>query len=302
MKNEFLAILIAIISLTCIFTFAACNADAGHGTMQTSGEATNAETEGEVTNAETEEETLKPSEGLEFLSNNDGTCCVQGIGSCKDSDIVIPSTSPGGLRVTSIGKEAFADNADIKSVIIPKSITDISKGAFLNCTSLTSVTMSDGVASIGDHAFYRCTALTSITLPDSVTSIGTEAFTYCISLESISIPDGITSIGSNAFRACPSIKPNEYDNAYYLGNADNPYIILVVAKNNSVTSCIINGSAKFIRPNAFAYCPNLTSVTFVNTSGWQAGSTSISPADIANTSTAATYLKDNYCSIAWTRG
>ena len=33
---------------------------------------------------------------LEFVSNGDGTCYVAGIGTCTDTDIVIPSTSPEG--------------------------------------------------------------------------------------------------------------------------------------------------------------------------------------------------------------
>lgn len=39
---------------------------------------------------------LKPSEGLNFESNGDGTCTLIGIGICKDSDVVIPAESPEG--------------------------------------------------------------------------------------------------------------------------------------------------------------------------------------------------------------
>ena len=34
-----------------------------------------------------------PGQGLSFTSNGDGTCYVSGIGSCTDTDIVIPSVS-----------------------------------------------------------------------------------------------------------------------------------------------------------------------------------------------------------------
>ncbi len=40
---------------------------------------------------------LIPSEGLQFISNGDGTCYVNGIGTCADSDVVIPNMSPEGI-------------------------------------------------------------------------------------------------------------------------------------------------------------------------------------------------------------
>ena len=46
----------------------------------------------------------RPTKGLEalnFTSNGNGTCYVSGIGTCKDTDIVIPSVY-NGMRVTSI--------------------------------------------------------------------------------------------------------------------------------------------------------------------------------------------------------
>lgn len=44
------------------------------------------------------------SEGLEFISNGDGTCYVAGIGNCTDTDIIIPKVSPSEDKVTKIGK------------------------------------------------------------------------------------------------------------------------------------------------------------------------------------------------------
>ena len=42
----------------------------------------------------------KYSEGLKFTSNGDGTCSVSGIGTCTDTEIVIPPVSPMGDAVT----------------------------------------------------------------------------------------------------------------------------------------------------------------------------------------------------------
>lgn len=52
---------------------------------------------------------------------------------------------------------------------------------------------------------------------------------------------------------------------------------------------------------AFAGCSSLTGVTFENTSGWTAGGTSLSSADLADPSTAAEYLKEIYNDSEWER-
>ena len=190
--------------------------------------------------------------------------------------------------VTSIGNSAFNGCSRLTSVTIGNSVTSIGDGAFLRCSSLTSVTIGSGVTSIGENAFCYCYSLTSVTIPDSVTSIGRSAFNICSSLTSVTIPDSVTSIGSYAFYGCSrltsvtignsvtsvgdyafyycsSLKYNEYDNAYYLGNNSNPYLWLIKAKNTSITSCTIHDNAKFIYSDAFDGCSSLTSINYSGT-------------------------------------
>ena len=54
--------------------------------------------------------------GLAFTSNGDGTCYVSGKGICTDTDIIIPSVSPDGDSVTSIGFSAFYGCTALKDV------------------------------------------------------------------------------------------------------------------------------------------------------------------------------------------
>ena len=121
----------------------------------------------------------------------------------------------------------------------------------------------DGVTSISDAAFAFCSNLTSVTIPESVTSIGDYAFSGCSGLTSVTIPNSVTSIGNNAFDI-DNLQYNEYDNAYYLGNDENPYVCLVKAKSTDLTSCEINSKCKIIYQEAFSGCTKLTSMVIPN--------------------------------------
>ncbi len=200
-------------------------------------------------------------QGLLFITKDDGTYAVA-IGDAKNlSRIEIPATYKGA-PVTEIGRFE-GPNPILKEVIIPDSVTSIDVYAFNACGALTSIEFAENskLTSIGNCAFQNCTSLTSITIPDGVTSIGDSAFYNCNSLTSITIPDSVTSIDDGAFEGCESLMYNEYDNAYYLGNSTNPYMVLVKAKDTSITSCTINADTKFIYTSAFEGCTDLASVT-----------------------------------------
>ena len=94
--------------------------------------------------------------GLEYTLNAEGdSYSVTGIGTCTDTDIVIPSTY-NGLPVTSIGEYSFQCCENIFSVTIPNSVRNIEKRAFDRCHSLMSVVIGESVLSIGDCAFLSC--------------------------------------------------------------------------------------------------------------------------------------------------
>ena len=167
---------------------------------------------------------------------------VIGIGTVKDSDIIIPSKYCG-YPVTKIGNYAFESCSSLTSIIIPNSVTSIGYGAFIY-SSLKSITLpfvgntKDGVTNthfgyifgaishsyneqqvsktlneviitggekVDSFAFDCCSSLTSITISGSVTSIGDYAFSSCRNLSSVTLGDNVASIGYCAFYWCTSL-------------------------------------------------------------------------------------------------
>lgn len=134
-------------------------------------------------------------------------------------------------------------------------------------------TSNDGVRYILNDGKATVNALTkktgeTLTIPDcvtykdvayQVTSISNQAFAYG-EFKSISLPASIVSVGKKIFVGCSDSIYNEYDNALYVGNSANPYMILVKNKKSDITSCTINADAKIIAPEAFEYCRSLGSI------------------------------------------
>ena len=236
---------------------------------------------------------LGPSEGLEFTLNSDeNSYSVSGMGTCTDTDIIIPSIY-NNLPVTSIGDEAFRncdslttvtfeENSQLTtigsyafeycdsliSITIPSSVTTIGDEAFRNCLSLTNITIPSSVTTIGNRAFGNCDSLMSITIPSGVTSIDRNAFSHCDSLTSIIIPSSVTSIGDEAFRNCDSLTSITVDinNKYYKDVDGNLYTkdgktLIQYAIGKKDASFIIPDGVASICNYAFSHCDSLTAIT-----------------------------------------
>ena len=159
-----------------------------------------------------------------------------------------------------INSRAFVDCVYLTSIKLPDNVTSIGCYTFSGCSGLTNITIPDSVTTIGDYAFSNCSSLTSIIIPDHVTSIGDYTFDGCKNLTNIEIPDSITSVGEWTFSHC-LLKYNKYGNARYLGNKQNPYVVLIDIMDSTVESVDINSNTKVIYEDAISCCKKLKNIT-----------------------------------------
>ena len=113
-----------------------------------------------------------------------------------------------------IGKEAFRDAEDLKSIRMPDSLEYIGESAFEGCRKLEEVALSEKASKlfIRPRAFYGCASLLTIDFPhtpgkDSRLSVRIDslAFANCTSLAAIDLHDEVFEVGNRTFENCTSL-------------------------------------------------------------------------------------------------
>ena len=98
----------------------------------------------------------------------------------------------------------------------------------------------------------KSTDITSCSINNKCKVIADYAFCNCGNLTSVTVPNSVLNIGKGIFEECHNLQLTELDNALYLGNTDNPYLVLIKADPSSNTdSCEINTNCRFIYDRAF---------------------------------------------------
>lgn len=238
-----------------------------------------------------EEKALAGSQGLAYaLVGN--TYEVTGIGTCTDSDIVIPRTY-NGLPVSAVNEGAFNGYTAIVSLVLGDRITTIEANAFRNCTSLTKVTLSESVSNIADGAFNGCTLLDDVyyngdlmgwlniefkgatanpmnngtnlyiagelvenlRIPDNVIIIPPYSFVNCKSIKTLDVHDSVRAIDAHAFENCAELVTVQ------LGNEVNSIATYAFSNCTKIKEVVIPDNVRIIGAYAFNKCTSVESFT-----------------------------------------
>lgn len=186
------------------------------------------------------------SEGLEFKSLGNGTCYVSGIGSCRDSFIILPKTSHYGEEVVGIGDYAFKNCKFIKCVEISENLRFIGAYAFYG-TGIVNAYIPPETEQIGDYAFCNCSELENITV-DSFNTVYSDidgilcdksmkkiiCYPQGKNANTLYVPSDIEEIKTMAFYNCDAVKVINYN-----GSASSFRRIKVGAGNENFENAVV---------------------------------------------------------------
>lgn len=91
------------------------------------------------------------------------------------------------------------------------------------------------VTFLNKKCFYH-SECREVILPDTIEVIKADAFSCCENLEEISIPNTIETVESGAFKRCDKLKQAMYSHGLYIGNSENPYLILRTNKKPDMST------------------------------------------------------------------
>ena len=208
-------------------------------------------------NAEEEVKTLENGMTYSIFRNEERDKAIKILSGDKNAETIEIPEEIDGIKVEIIGSEAFADNTNVKSVVIPKNIVKIENNAFYGCTSLSDVTFNEGLKELGRSVFSN-TAIETITIPSSLEVVEDNQFSEGIfentKLTTINFAEGTKSVVGYLFIGCNSITNITFpktiesigDYAFY--------------KCNGFEKIDIPSNIATIGERAFSCCQNLKTV------------------------------------------
>lgn len=103
------------------------------------------------------------SMGLDYTDYSYG-CFVSGLGTCTDTEIIIPSVNEHGQTVVGIAEKAFLNATHLISISVPDTVRTIRRSAFAGCSSLQRAVLPPK-ARVEEGIFWQCNHLVELTMP-----------------------------------------------------------------------------------------------------------------------------------------
>ena len=155
------------------------------------------------------------------------------------SDLVyFDEDSIPGVIITEIGKNAFSNCKQLKSVKLSKQVVQIDSYAFYGCESLKNITLNGG--ELVEMDAFQNNGCETITLPSTMRVVDDDSFTGK-NLKTVNLNDGLQYIGEGVFFSMGKIKNmtvpssvthiGEQAIGYYPPDPDNPFVLSEVIPN-----------------------------------------------------------------------
>ena len=240
-------ILLAVAMLLCILPVLTFCADpAGPGRETDTGPGTSAPPQATEPVTRTE-----PTVFGDFSYTLDSSVATITAYSGAQAELTIPETVDG-FPVGKIGRMAFANHGEIRSLTVPGCVTEIGDFAFFRCEQLASVILGDGVQKIGMSCFNGCASLREAAHTGSLEIIEELAFRGCEALENFDLT-GAYSVGQRAFAETGLVSVTVPESVKYLSNAS-------FLGCRQLRSATILSRQEYLSDHMFAYCDSLTEV------------------------------------------
>ena len=193
-----------------------------------------------------------------------------------------------------LSANAFAGCVSLTEINLSGDTAIIGEAAFLGCSELTKVTLSSKITSIDKTAFLECPKLTyteysnakylgnetnshlalisatnlnieSCEVNAATVIIAKNAFLNCKYLENVTLGAAVKYINGDCFPNTPLIKYTEYENAFYLGTAENPHMAIISVDITSEEAITLHENTAIITDSAFADCNKLADISYPKT-------------------------------------
>lgn len=174
----------------------------------------------------------------DYTIEGDAYYVLSGIGTCTDTDIVVPSEYEG-VPVKAIADSAFFGNANITSVVLPNSIEVIGALAFGRCTGMTSFNCGNGVRIIEHCAFGTAEKMTTFVFSERTEFIGWECFHHAAALTTLNLPKSIKKIDYSIMNGVL------FETVNYAGSEEEWKEVDVNSNNSELLGATYNYNAEF---------------------------------------------------------